>query len=453
MRVLVEQVRDNVRTWLGKVAPEIKAYTLMGGEVEEEWEIYPERPAVLIGTQDMLLSRALNRGYAMSRYRWPVHFGLLNNDCLWILDEVQLMGSGLPTSAQLAAFRGTFGAFGRCDSVWMSATLDEDALQTVDFRSRAAELPVTKLSDEDLGDDRLAKRVRAAKRLARAPQECRLPQGLAEFVARNHRARSQTLVVVNRVERAREVFDELRRNGQVGGATVLLLHSRFRPHERRSWQRALGETPGENGRILVATQVIEAGVDISSSLLVTDVAPYFSLVQRFGRCNRSAETEDAKIYWVDRPLTNRQSKLAGLSELDEKQQAEAAAPYEWPEVRDAATLLSEIDSAAALDLPAQPAAATRSQALRRRDMVDLFDTTRDLCGYDLDISRFVRGGDEKDVLVAWREMSEEGPGPKAPRPDREELCPVPIGQFKDFLNGTPKGKRRRLGLRPPEEVP
>ena len=41
----------------------------------------PKRPAILIGTQDMLLSRALNRGYGMSRYRWPMHFGLLNNDC------------------------------------------------------------------------------------------------------------------------------------------------------------------------------------------------------------------------------------------------------------------------------------------------------------------------------------------------------------------------------------
>jgi hypothetical protein len=48
----------------------------------------------------MLLSRALNRGYGMSRYRWPMHFGLLNNDCLWVMDEVQLMGSGLTTSLQ-----------------------------------------------------------------------------------------------------------------------------------------------------------------------------------------------------------------------------------------------------------------------------------------------------------------------------------------------------------------
>jgi hypothetical protein len=37
----------------------------MGGEVEESWDLRPEHPAILIVTQDMLLSRALNRGYAM----------------------------------------------------------------------------------------------------------------------------------------------------------------------------------------------------------------------------------------------------------------------------------------------------------------------------------------------------------------------------------------------------
>ena len=33
--------------------------------------------------------------YGMSRYRWPMYFGLANNYYLWVLDEVQLMGPGL----------------------------------------------------------------------------------------------------------------------------------------------------------------------------------------------------------------------------------------------------------------------------------------------------------------------------------------------------------------------
>ncbi|MDB5345975.1 MAG: cas3 [Schlesneria sp.] len=97
MRTLVEQTFDCAKDWLGKLglADKVGVHVLMGGADGSDWDEYPERDAILIGTQDMLLSRALNRGYGMSRYRWPMHFGLLNNDCLWVMDETQLMGVGL----------------------------------------------------------------------------------------------------------------------------------------------------------------------------------------------------------------------------------------------------------------------------------------------------------------------------------------------------------------------
>ena len=100
----------------------------------DEWDLHPECPAILTGTQDMLLSRALNRGYGMSRYRWPMHFGLLNNDALWVLDETQLMGVGMETSSQLDGFRHLvqWANAGSCSTWWMSATLDEARLATVD---------------------------------------------------------------------------------------------------------------------------------------------------------------------------------------------------------------------------------------------------------------------------------------------------------------------------------
>jgi len=63
----------------------------MGGAISDRWDAY-RKDSILIGTQDQLFSRALNRGYSMSRHRWPIHFALLNNDCLWVMDEVQLMG-------------------------------------------------------------------------------------------------------------------------------------------------------------------------------------------------------------------------------------------------------------------------------------------------------------------------------------------------------------------------
>lgn len=103
MRTLVEQTRDEVRDWLASLGltKTVGLHVLMGGEDSGDWDIHPEKDAILIGTQDMLLSKALNRGYASSRARWPMEFGLLNQDCLWTLDEVQLMDVGLATTAQL----------------------------------------------------------------------------------------------------------------------------------------------------------------------------------------------------------------------------------------------------------------------------------------------------------------------------------------------------------------
>jgi CRISPR-associated endonuclease/helicase Cas3 len=113
MRVLVEQTIGNASRWVenlvqaGVIPPARKpsVQVLMGGNIQLDWDIDADQELILVGTQDQLLSRALNRGYAMSRFRWPIHFSLLNNDCLWVMDETRLMGVGLKTTAQLQGFR------------------------------------------------------------------------------------------------------------------------------------------------------------------------------------------------------------------------------------------------------------------------------------------------------------------------------------------------------------
>jgi len=184
MRTLVEQTEKNVREWLNNLGNlewkpgndhnnRIGVHILMGGEEREPdpWDIYPERDAILIGTQDMLVSRALNRGYGMSRYRWPMHFGLLNNDALWIMDETQIMGVGVETSAQLNGFRHAEKSAARlgCRTWWMSATLDDAQLATVDHPRPAGGWPAIKLEDEDLAMPAVRERFNAKKKIAPAP--------------------------------------------------------------------------------------------------------------------------------------------------------------------------------------------------------------------------------------------------------------------------------------------
>lgn len=93
MRVLVEQTDAAVRESLSRVASlwdgtaghegKVGVHMLMGGaDAGGDWSLFPEECAVLIGTQDMLISRALNRGYSSGRARWPLEFGLLSQDVL-----------------------------------------------------------------------------------------------------------------------------------------------------------------------------------------------------------------------------------------------------------------------------------------------------------------------------------------------------------------------------------
>ncbi|MBV5323351.1 CRISPR-associated helicase/endonuclease Cas3, partial [bacterium] len=87
------------------------------------------------------------------------------------------------------------------------------------------------------------------------------------------------------------MYNDLRHNQKLNndGIELRLVHSRFRPAERATWRTDFlcREACGpEVKRIIVATQVVEAGVDISAVLLITDLAPWSSLVQRFGRCAR-----------------------------------------------------------------------------------------------------------------------------------------------------------------------
>jgi CRISPR-associated endonuclease/helicase Cas3 len=464
MRTLVEQTRDVAETALQKLHEalpdrfsDLAVHVLMGGDASDEWDSYPERECILIGTQDMLLSRALNRGYAMSRFRWPLHFGLLNNDCLWVFDEIQLMSDGLATSAQLAAFRAQGKTFGNCHSLWMSATLDRNWLRQIDFAPQVDALSLLELSDADRATPLLAKRLNATKDLYQAPPDCRLPAGLARFVKEKHLAGTQTLIVVNTVNRAREVFDELNQafgkaetkgrkkqtpDESLFGAApeIELIHSRFRPAEREQWKQLFNAriAPDSAGRIIVATQVVEAGVDISSRLLITDLAPFSSLVQRFGRCNRTGDDGAAEIYWVDRPLTEKTAKLADEEQLKEEDLSKLAKPYEWQELQEAEAQLQQLSSASpsVLTEVKYRAPYTPAHVLRRRDLVDLFDTTPDLSGYDLDVSRFVRGGEERDVSVAWREWKGEKPAPNEPELTRRELCNVPLHESKEFLKKT-----------------
>jgi CRISPR-associated endonuclease/helicase Cas3 len=427
MRSLVEQTAGEarkIRKQLGLQEEELGIHTLMGGVESRDlrdWRDHPSRDQILIGTVDMLLSRALNRGYAEGRFQWPVAFGLLNSDCRWVFDEVQLMGVARTTAAQLDGLRAQIGVALPCETIWTSATVDEEALLTVDHPKLGEAL---ELAPEDLTDPRLSARLNADKHLQRidfsqiAAKE--LPRSVAQTVVQHHRPATRTIVVLNKVDLAQQVLRALNRllGHNDTRPEVVLLHSRFRPGDReRHMHDALAQVPADGpGRIVVSTQVIEAGVDTSCDLLITETAPFSSIVQRIGRCNREGKVKDgARVLWLDR------------GELDSKH----AAPYDPADLTIARNALLALDgqpvSPNALDQIKVPVRREASTTLRRCDLIDLFDTAPDLSGMDVDVSRFIREDDERSISVFFRDVGDDHNATAAqPAAERDELVQVPI---------------------------
>jgi len=437
MRTLVEQTGEAFEGWIHNLvgadalAEEVPLYRLMGGEDDvrhPEWAAAPERSAVFVGTQDMMLSRALMRGYGMSRFQWPVHFALLHNDAMWVYDEVQLMGAGLPTSAQLEGLRRQLEPAKPCRSLWVSATLRPQWLRTVDFAPYLDEAPVARLDDADHAIAEVGQRMGATKPLERTAFSLdgvtasaleRYVDSLADAVLQAH-GTGQTLLIVNRVDRAQKIAARLQ---EKGAGSVLLAHSRFRPAEREYLNRELRHGDSE-GRIVVATQAVEAGVDISSQTLFTELAPWPSLIQRFGRCNRDGRCADARVYWID------------LAE-----QSDAALPYEPQELVYARARLRGLADVGPHALPALEEEAPLHAVLRRRDLLQLFNTEPDLFGYDIDVAAFVRDRDDTDVQVFWRHIDENAVQ-EQPRPERRELCNVSLAQLHAYAKKRVQKKER-----------
>lgn len=431
MRVLVEQTAETMHQWLANLGIQGKAgegkvslHVLMGGEEDLiSWAEYPDEDMILIGTQDMLLSRALMRGYGMSRFQWPVHFALLHNDSLWAFDEIQLMGAGLATSAQLEAFRRSFPVAKPCRSLWVSATLNGNWLNTVDMRGHSASL--TRIGVGEADREQAGDRLNAIKRLRRAPLSLTREEGkaagretyldeLATLVQQHHDRAAQTLVILNRVDRAQQLFRKLQE--QRASANDVLIHARFRTAERTAQSFRLRKEDAVD-RIVVTTQAVEAGVDISSKILITELAPWSSLVQRFGRCNRYGEHNagGASILWVDIE-----------AEGD-------TLPYESAALGRARARLEALDNAGPHDLPPADEDRPLSAVLRRKDFLDLFNTDPDLAGFDVDVSDYIRDTGTPGVQVFWREFAADPNSPALqPRPDQAELCPVSMAQVRAY---------------------
>lgn len=305
---ILKSVADRLRLLAEDKGAPLRAARLRGGMPKEpDWVRTPAQPTVVVSTVDQVGSRLLFRGYGVSDSMKPIHAGLLGSDALLILDEAHLSQPFVQTARDTQIFRRkpwteseTSASF---DVVTLSATdadnpredgeetfgiADQDRVDALLGRrlqaSKPAELIETKANDAALAEEFADKALESAKK---APDSC-------------------VAVVVNRIGRAREIFEILRAKGagpladaeseddSTPSLEAALLIGRTRDLDRSELTDALlpfiragtDRRPRATPLIVVATQCIEAGADLDFDALVTEIAPLDCLRQRFGRINR-----------------------------------------------------------------------------------------------------------------------------------------------------------------------
>jgi CRISPR-associated endonuclease/helicase Cas3 len=119
------------------------------------------------------------------------------------------------------------------------------------------------------------------------------------LVARELRERRRVLWVSNRVSDCQDVYKQRRDDEDDDDVIIRVFcyHSRFKLAHRKERHKQLigafkeaaeGEGPCE-GLLGATTQVCEMSLDLDAEVLVTELAPISSLIQRMGRCNRDSK--------------------------------------------------------------------------------------------------------------------------------------------------------------------
>ncbi len=302
--------------------------TLRGGFVDNrDWLDDPSRPALLVGTVDMIGSRLLFEGYGVSRRRGmrPFQAGLLGVDTLVLLDEAHLCAPFERLLRQIqdrqrtalgpadeAAARTTplfrvisLSATGRTTAEAHTADVfrlaEEDEQEPVVRRRLAARkrMKVIELDDPNDLPARLAKR---AVELGRQRGSASDPErGLFDSIESNSPARvlvycqrrADAIKVKALIDKACGLKGRAGRNADGKGASELLVGER-RVYERRALEQWLerhgffgsAETAPVAPTFLVATSAGEVGVDLDADHMVCDLVAHERMVQRLGRVNR-----------------------------------------------------------------------------------------------------------------------------------------------------------------------
>ena len=451
---VVVEVANRLRLLAGHDGLPLVAQRLRGGApLEHDWVRTPTQPTILCSTVDQVGSRLLFRGYGVSNRMKSVHAGLLGQDSLILLDEAHLSE---PFRRTLATVRKLGRASTR--TVLLSATPGVRAKRPFGLTAGDRAHPVLKLRLEAAKPARL--------RIARNAPAGDFADQARAVKARLHQAgifAPAVGVVVNRVDLAREIFQELRNDPEFDG---LLMIGRSRDIDRDRIVRRLEPLrTGVSGRselvvplLVVATQCLEVGVDLDLDGLVTQATSLDALRQRFGRLNRAG-----------RGIAVEGAILAIAEDLAKK----ADDPVYGDRIRKTWETLAEIAQDgvvdfgvtalearlrdAAVDVTGLAAPRTRAPVLMPA-YLDLWSQTSPIPSADPEVGLFLHGVERPsaEVSFVWRNdifSSDLNDDQAADRlktlmelmpPRAAEMIEVPLWSARGWLRGGGQADAKRL---------
>ncbi|RLE85739.1 MAG: CRISPR-associated helicase Cas3' [Thermoprotei archaeon] len=136
-----------------------------------------------------------------------------------------------------------------------------------------------RLEDESFSRERKAKTISL-----RIEDKC-----LEEVLQAPNNTDKRILIILNTVSEAVNIYRKIKNHN------VVLLHGKL-PERRR--KEVIKRILKDNPRIIVATQVVEAGVDISYDILITAPCPVDRLIQRAGRVARHKGDNEGEVIIV-----------------------------------------------------------------------------------------------------------------------------------------------------------
>ncbi|MCH8046381.1 MAG: type I-U CRISPR-associated helicase/endonuclease Cas3 [Planctomycetes bacterium] len=296
-RTVVDQSTDVVRQLLirlEKMGYQKPAVSTLRGELADngDWKRDLTRPAVIIGTVDMIGSKLLFSGYGDSHRTRPLHAGIIGQDTLIVHDEAHLTRPFGKLLREIAKQQVDDGEARPIRVMELSAT-------SVDAERDPSRVFRLELEQEPEGQQKAAvkRRVTAAKRLRlHAPEhdaKTKLVDQLFDVTKKYFETEEPVRVLIfvqspKDVEALRKKLKEV-----AGDEWVAVLTGTLRGKERDElvaknpvYGWFLGGEPLNRTAYLVSTSAGEVGVDFDADHLVCDLTTLDGMIQRLGRVNR-----------------------------------------------------------------------------------------------------------------------------------------------------------------------